>query len=324
MKFKILFLLFILQCWTEPGCHARNLSPKTEDLPVTTGDPTNTIEAARSQTYRKLASDRTGLEVISAGEPIPRSLEHTSVEPVPASSDSGSQVTSAEKPVEARNDDNIPERATATALNENFPAELSSNGRSTDGNTQSGETSSSPNGQDHAPANMIDIAEKFHGQDVRLVGTLNQNTSGNTSIAKSKDVRPVERRTNESLASAASGGGGGEGSEEGDGQGGERREGRTPEAGEITGLIFSHVVGAIEDTLRAYIDILPLISGCVGGVVGCHVCVAMVQVEVGPKMIINKCLEKCTPGLFGACVGLVGTSLNIVLTFLLSNLSDDG
>ena len=86
--------------------------------------------------------------------------------------------------MEARND-NIPERATATALNENFPAELSSNGRSTDGNTPT------ENGQDHVPANMIDmidIVEQFHGQDVRLVGTLNQNTSENTSIEHTEDI----------------------------------------------------------------------------------------------------------------------------------------
>merc|ERR1740128_1361832 len=313
----------MLQCWTKQGCYARILSPQIEDLPLTTENPTKTNEAASSQTYSNLDGDRTGLaQVTSAVEPVTSSSELTSVKSVLARSESVRQVTSAEKPVKARNYFNIQEKATAPT--ETFPGEPSSNDGGTDRNTPIKETLSSTDGQDHVHANMIDFDEKFHGQDARLDSAINPNSSGNTSLATSKDVKTAERRTNEILTPQAYGGGDGGEDSEGDEEGGVKREGRMPEAGEITGLIFSHVVGAIEDTLRAYIDILPLISGCVGGVVGCHVCVAMVQVEAGPKLIIKKCLEKCTPGLFDACVGLVGTSLNIVLTFLLSGLSDDG
>merc|ERR1719357_930859 len=89
---------------------------------------------------------------------------------------------------------------------------------------------------------------------------------------------------------------------------------------QVINLIFGHLIGAIEDTINAYVDLLPLLAGCAGGAVGCHVCVAMVSLDAGPKLIINKCLEKCTPGLFGACIGMLTSSVRILLTTFLSNL----
>ena len=203
-------------------------------MPLTTEDPTKTNKAASSRTYSNLDSDRTGLaQVTSAVEQVTSSSELTSVKSFLARSESVRQVTSAEKPVKARNHFNIQEKAAAR--------EPTSNDGGTDRNTPIKETLSSTDGKDHVHANMIDFDEKFHGQDARLDSAINPNSSGNTSLATSKDVKTAERRTNEILTPQAYGGGDGGEDSEGDEEGGEKREGRMPEAGEITGLIFSHV-----------------------------------------------------------------------------------
>jgi len=86
-------------------------------------------------------------------------------------------------------------------------------------------------------------------------------------------------------------------------------------------LVLEHVAGAVQDTVNIYIELIPMLTGCFGSVAGCHLCVALTAMDGGPRLLPEICLQKCAPGVFSACLSLVATSINRMISFFLIDLT---